>query len=728
MLKITRKGTTYTLELPEGQTITLELVSMLLGSTEVLQGSYSYPFKFPLNEANRQFIDNGHLPEANVPAELPVLVSEGTFSFQALMGYTIDGKYADAYLLVDLGEIADIIKNQPIREFVSETFLVSTIDSLGKGPTMRELAEAEPGIYPIVFAPFLAEDFISDSFEPGVGYKRPKVINPWILAEGPTGGNFLDVVDGEYGYHVGSSSIDYNVVHVPCVYLIWLLKSISIKLGFRPVGPALNDENLKRLVLFNTQTIPGHVNGTYTVQIDRHLPFESIATFFSALRDFLGLGIFFNASDKTAYFASYVHIRRQEQVIDLSESYIPGADKIEKGEWKGFKIINDEGGGDKKLEGMLDFVRSFKIGDRPDKDISLSISTLAMERIVVADSLGSSPPPGGWPDTAIRWFLPSTSVSGNLSNTFFQEHSSPVYEAAANYVEYIPSVAPDMVHIAELAEADKVSSQWGLRLLLYYGLQPDTANRLYPQLSSVSYGSKYQTIGSLSLLPGQPDDVFRKYQRYFFEMLAYSRKLEIPVKLSLSNAYKIKPEIPFRIRLSHQVSGTYLLVKANLELPAKGGYIKSRIEARQLVPVFDKPNWSDPDVYGAKWLELRLENITQNVEEGINYGDIVVYVWEDGGRSIPFNSLSVTANIGVLRKRLVNATATLGSLATSRYSENKHAAGSFQLLQHKNTIFAQIKIYEGRDLIFGGQFKEHQTILFDRYYLQYGEGYRIILD
>lgn len=717
MLKISRIGTSYTLDLPEGQTITLELVSMLLGSSEVLQGSYSYPFKFPLNEANRQFIDNGHLPEANVPAELPVLVSEGTFAFQALMGYTIDGKYADAYLLVDLGEIADIIKNVPIREFVSETFLVSTLeDGYGEGPSMRDLSLAEPSLYPIVFAPFLAENFVDDSFKPSESYKRPVLINPYL--PGVTNGIFLNTIEGAEG----------GILHVPLIYLVWLLKYISVKLGFRPTGPALNDENLKRLVLFNTQAIPGHTGGTYTIQIERHLPFETISAFFSALRDYLGLGVFFSASDKTAYFATYVHLRRVEQSIDLSDSYIPGSDKIENGEWKGFRIINDEGGGDEKLKGMLDFVRSFKIGASPDNEIRLSISTLAMERNLVDESLQNVPPVGGWGPDAPRWFLPSTSVSGNLSNTFFQEHNSPAYDAAANYIEYIPAIEPDMQHIAELAEADKVSSQWGLRLLLYYGLQPDTANRLYPQLSSVSYGSKYQTIGSLSLLPGQPDDVFRKYQRYFFEMLAYSRRLEIPVKLSLSNAYKIKPEIPFRIRLSHQVSGTYLLVKANLELPAKGGYIKARIEARQLVPVFDKPNWSDPDVYGAKWLELRLENITQNVEEGINYGDIVVYVWEDGGKSIPFNSLSVTANIGVLRKRLVNATATLGSLATSRYSENKHAAGSFQLLQHKNTIFAQVKIYEGRDLIFGGQFKEHQVILFDRYYLQYGEGYRIILD
>ena len=717
MLKITRIGTNYTLDLPEGQTITLELVSMLLGSTEVLQGSYSYPFKFPLNEANRQFVDNGHLPEANVPAELPVMVSEGTFVFQALLGYQTEGKYADAYLLVDLGEIADIIKNQPIREFVSETFLVSTLeDGYGEGPSMHDLSLAEPSLYPVVFAPFLAENFVDDSFKPSESYKRPVLINPYL--PGIPGGIFLNTIEGAEG----------GVIHVPLVYLVWLLKHISIKLGFRPTGPALNDDNLKRLVLFNTQAIPGHTGGTYTIQIERHLPFETISAFFSALREYLGLGVFFSATDKTAYFATYVHLRRVEQIIDLSDSYIPGSDKIENGEWKGFRIINDEGGGDEKLEGMLDFVRSFKIGPSPDKEIRLSISTLAMERNLVDESLQNIPPIGGWGPDAPRWLLPSTSVSGNLSNTFFQEHDSPVYDAAANYIEYIPAIEPDMQHIAELAEADNVSSQWGLRLLLYYGLQPDTANRLYPQLSSVSYGSKYQTIGSLSLLPGQPDDVFRKYQRYFFEMLAYSRRIEIPVKLSLSNAYKIKPEIPFRIRLSHQVSGTYLLVKANMELPAKSGYIKSRIEARQLVPIFDKPNWSDPDVYGAKWLELRLENITQNVEEGINYGDIVVYVWEDGGKSIPFNSLSVTANIGVLRKRLVNATATLGSLATSRYSENKHAAGSFQLLQHRNTIFAQIKIYEGRDLIFGGQFKEHQTILFDRYYLQYGEGYRIILD
>ncbi len=719
MLKISRIGTNYTLDLPEGQTITLELVSMLLGSSEVLQGSYSYPFKFPLNEANRQFIDNGHLPEANVPAELPVLVSEGTFAFQALMGYQTEGKYADAYLLVDLGEIADIIKNQPIREFVSETFLVSTLeDGYGEGPSMRDLAEAEPSFYPIVFAPFLAENFVDESFEPTPSYKRPVLINPCLPGISRT--IFLNTIEGAEG----------GIIHVPLVYLVWLLKYISVKLGFRPLGPALIDDNLKRLVLFNTQAIPGHTGGTYTVHIERHLPFETISGLFSALRDYLGLGVFFNATDKTAYFATYTQLRRVESSIDLSDAYIPGSDKVNRGDWKGYRVFNDIDEGDEKLKGMLDFIRSFKIGERPGEEINLSISTLAMERKFVDESLQNIPPSGGWTDAHPKWFLPSTSHSGTLSNSYFSKHEGVGnYEAAGNYGQYVPGLAPDMRHLDEQSISETVSNRWGMRLIMYYGLQEDTQGRLYPQVSSVSYGARYQTIGSLSLIPGQPDDIFRKYQRYWYEVLAFSKKIEVPLKLSISQAGKLRPEIPIQIRLSHLVSSKYLLERTNIELPSKGGYVRARLNVRQMMPITHGAGWADPDIYGAKWLEVKLENFSAvNGDAKDKMADVVIYVWEDGERLEPFNSLSVIANVGVKRKKLVTA-----GRFDSTYKEEKLPAGSFNLTEHRNVVFSQVQYFAGQELYeenawTGNMYLRLETIWEDQYYLQYGEGYRIILD
>lgn len=725
MLKITRIGTNQTLDLPEGQKITLEIVSMLLGSSDVLQGSYSYPFQFPLNENNCRFIDNGHLPESDAPAEIPVIVTEGTFVFRAMMGYEADGDYADAYLLVDFGEIADIIRDKPIREFVKEQFLVSARDDASNPTvTMQQLAEAEPCTYPIVFAPFLAPNFVAENFEPGrvstspnIDYARPVVVNPFHYSHG----GFYDVANGEYGDKTAAVYNRQVVVHVPMVYLVWLLRRIAESLGFRPTGPALEDPELKRLVIWNTQAIPGSVNKKYTVHIDRHLPFETISSLFSSLRDYLGMGIFFNTSDRTVYFACYKHLRRSTQMVDLSSAYIPTKPKVSRGEWKGYRIQNDTGEGEESLEGMFDYVKSFKIGDRPDAEVQMSISTLAMERIPVAQSYGDTTPSGNWPPEAVRWYLPTTEASGNLSNSFFDKHEGgPNYDAADNYVPYVPELAPDMQHIEELAASEPVSNRWGLRLLMYYGMQQDTAGNLYPQMGSVSYGAKYQTIGTLSLLPGQPDDVFRKYQRYWYECLSFSRKVELPLKLSIPQANQLRPEIPVYLRMEHLASAKYLINRISYELPAEGAYMNAKLEATQLIPSHHSPNWADPDIYGAKWLEIRLENIS-SVDQ-VNYtADVVIYVWEDGGRTIPFNSLSVTANVGVLRKKLAETIPT-------RYTEEKLAAGSFLLTQHRNVVFSQVKYYEGRDLFLGGQYHERQIVLFDQYYLQYGEGYRIIAE
>src|SRR5690606_35302255 len=85
--------------------------------------------------------------------------------------------------------------------------------------------------------------------------------------------------------------------------------------------------------------------------------------------------------------------------------------------------------------------------------------------------------------------------------------------------------------------------RFGLRLLLYHGLQPDASGvQRYPLASSVSYNYEYATVGGLSLLPGEPDDAYAQYQRYYYEMLLASERVQLDMMVKLSQVQSFQPE------------------------------------------------------------------------------------------------------------------------------------------------------------------------------------------
>lgn len=335
------------LQLPEGAKITVEIASTIFNTDDVLSGSYSYPFRFPLTDSNQKFISSGHLPERDIKPELPVTVNLGLLNFKALMGYKTSGQYANGYLLIDLATVADRLRTESLRTLVKEQVRVSSAEGLPV-PSLRTLAEAPPGQYPIVFPPFRNPEMVEQDFRPvkEVGppvkydetYRRPTIVNRFRTG---TADIYSNAVAG----------LTPDVMLVPMVYFTWLVRYVCDKIGFSASGSLFTDTDLSRLVIFNTQSVPGqNVNtGEYVVEVSRHLPDLSIGEFFKAIRSYVGCSIDFDARTRTARFNTYHALRRASGYLDLSDGVIPDREAFEYSGVNGFKIKSHIEQNDKAL-------------------------------------------------------------------------------------------------------------------------------------------------------------------------------------------------------------------------------------------------------------------------------------------------------------------------------------------------------------------------------------------
>jgi hypothetical protein len=607
-----------TLQLQTGQKLTIEINSTIFDTDDIIRGSYSYPFKFPLNDNNRKFIAHGHLPESPLEPDLQVHVRAGAHAFVATLTYKTSGKYADAALLIDLGELADKIRNVPVREFVTERFFFYAGDDLTR-TSIATLAYAEPNTYPIVFPPFHNEDMVEADFKPTANYQRPLVTNFWHV------GNPLPASSG---VHLGSG----DRLLVPMVYVCWLISYICTKLGFAASGTLFTDPLLSRLIIFNTQTMPGMdtTTGGYTVEVGRHLGDYSISEFFKSLRSYIGLSIDINVTAKKAVFNTYKSLSQEPKYTDLSSCVVPGTVGVEKSGVTGFTVKTFEDANDKYVRYVpfvfdnkniqpkeLKTTFSFNVGDNA-KDLPLSVGTLRMDSFKSTSDVTNAGP---------NWLLPAAKQAGNLADPFF--------EKSANYSPYFDANDPDKIPPAK--------NPWGLRMLIYWGNQQDTAGNFYPYASSVSYNSKYEVFGGLSLLPGEPDDIWQRYQKPYYEFLAYAKKITVLMKLTVSKLSDISTSVPVGFKLGNFVLGRYLLESMKYELPAPDGHLLAEIEVRQSVPKLLRAQSPLDSKLINTWIQLKLENPTiipnGNNSRNTEYVDIVAYIWKDGLFTTPETQL-----------------------------------------------------------------------------------------
>lgn len=636
MLEI-RNSSGLTLQLAADQRLSVEINSTIFDTDDVIRGSYSYPFKFPLNDNNCRFISFGNLPEVTVSPDLQVSVTSGPHHFKAILNYTVSGNNADAVLLIDLGAVADKIRNTSLREFITDVLLIDTLELPGK-VTLISLAEAEPNTFPIVFPPFINPEMIEPDFKPRENYKPVTVSNYFYP---------------DLGIYSHSLAGDGDRLFVPMIYLGWLLTAICAKLEFGVQGSLFTDPELSRLILFNTQTTPGVVRetGQFRVEIGRHLPDLTIAAFFKAIRSYLGLSIDADVTFRKVTINVYNEIRRRKQYLDVTHQQIPGTLGLDKKGPGGYVVKTKILSQDKAINEEL-IASSFSVGTG-EAEIELEVGTCRMAygpaRIEGIDGatigidkynqIKDAPAIS----TQGRWLIPHVVEPGNLADPFFRKSS--------NYCPYSD--------IHEPSKIPPLANDFGLRFLVYWGMKPDSLGNNYPYASSVSYDAQYKVFASLSLQPGEPDDIWTRYQKGYYEFLAFARSINILLRLPISMLSQINPSEIIGLQLKNRVFDRYVFEKLSYELPSMEGYVLAKYEGRQTAPKLIRPNMPEDGIIIGHWVEVRIENKTDLVDgfpfnESAIYppnkirevrGDVVLYVWQTGFNTVPVPNSNILVNL-----------------------------------------------------------------------------------
>lgn len=642
MLQI-RNSAGLVLQLPADQKLSIEINSTIFDTDDIIRGSYSYPFDFQLNDNNCRFIDNGHLPEVTVSTDINVLVTTGPHSFAAILSYTTEGEKADASLLIDLGAIADQMRNTSLREFVTEILLIDSLELPDK-VSLLSLATAEPNTYPVVFPPFLNPQMIDSDFKPTATYRNVTISNYYYTGSG-------------YAHSLAGQG---DLLFVPMVYLCWLLTYVCRKLGFGVQGSLFTDPELSRIILFNTQTTPGlsRETGQFKVEVGRHLPDVAIADFMKSLRAYLGLSIDVDMSFRKVTFNVYREIKSRRNYLDVTRHLVAGSLGNERRGPGGFVVKTKIYSQDKSIKPEL-ITPSFKIGTG-EAEVSLEIGTLRMAYgPTKKEGIASATIPAedynlikdAQENTEnSHWLIPFAVEAGNLADPFFAK--------AENFCPYHDTREPD--------KTPPLVNDFGLRFLVYWGMKEDSIGREYPYASSVSYDARYKVFASLSLQPGEPDDIWTRYQKYYYEFLTYSKSISVLLRAPVALLSQINPSEVIGFQLKNLAFQRYIFEKMSYELPSEAGYVLAKFEGRQSAPKLLRPNVPEEDLIIGYWIEIRLENETDLVDN-VQFdpsaiyqnnalrevrADVVLYVWQTGFFTVPAPNSNVIVNIKLTKLSL----------------------------------------------------------------------------
>lgn len=641
MLRI-QNATGQTLQLDDTD-IEIELNNWLLADSDDLPGSYSYPISFPLSDPNIKFLKHKHLPETR-PEPVPVTVwINGIMLRKSTLSYKIQKKQASGYLKVDAGELAAKIKGVYLYEVLQEkVYLYGTSAMTGPDTNsaerkqqivaqkMLDIAKAEPGEYPITFFPVFNVGFSPEEFEgEGSGnYSYNRFVNPWFQ------GSFLVDTGGKYGNH-----------GVPFIYLTHILKSICTFFGYTASGSFFNDSEVIRWVVYNTQTLSSTniitTQGLYA-DLGRHVPYMTISDFLKALRDDLGLGIYFNSTTLDAKFELYDSIVDSSKTpVDLTPYILAGYSSDIPAE-KGYSVVSYQDDMDATFKEYTPVTTKIKDGQ---KDVKSQIGTLQMVRdFNVQNGIRE-----------FEWSIPTANQPGNLASIFYRNQRE-FYNAANEH-----------------------KNEFGLRILSYRGMQPASNGGLYPYGTALSTNWGQEKIGTWSLDPKQQDSIYQKITVPFYYFLANAKRLDYELLIPISKAKDIKLHNIYSLKGENRGLVKFLIEQFTFSAPGNHGLLPAKLKACILVAQEAVPNRLVGEVY---YVEMIIDNIRTVSGDGyeLTYEDITFRVWADAHKTIPANPTDL-----IIRYESFNSAGSGGMINNSTQLVSGHEYFMFDMLIQDST-------------------------------------------
>lgn len=274
---------------------------------------------------------------------------------------------------------------------------------------------------------------VVNNYYPIVKYAMFPVKNPDFYGDNnPDFAGYMNYYDGNLINNTGG---DNKNCLVPFPYLLYILDKVGEYIGYTFSGDWLTEESVMRTVIYNNYA-EDEVNGgnnDYTNLLwsfNNHVPDITIGQFFIALQNFFGLAFNFNPITKICKIIRLKDVADSRVYKNWTERTVPGYRKIPY-EYNGFTLLQTESNSDKLFEEQDKEFLEYRIGNGGEP-----INTRASTMFMTSETDSEKP--------TRDWLIPEIKQPG----------SSPEFEQGTN--------------------------DYGLRFMMYRGLQPDSLSNNYP--------------------------------------------------------------------------------------------------------------------------------------------------------------------------------------------------------------------------------------------------------
>lgn len=605
-----------TLDLSPEQRVTVEIMSTLFSEDEVLKGSKSLPINVPLTENNQVFLQGKFHYHSDSFPDIACSVSfNGITLHRCVLNYRIRNSTIEAYLKIDLGEIANQLKTLKLADVISEQVLIGQ-SVTARNASLKAWAEAEPGVYPLVVFPVRNENFFEESYSPTyTGYLWANM--PYVNFYDSILQTFLSDETLNFGsFFPGSTSLKlFGLPIVPYVYVRYTIEKVCEYFGLKVVGAWLDEPETRKLVWDNNVAVYEDFiagNGIIfdsSLQVRDYVPNINLSDFFKALRSFFGMGIFVDTTLREVEFKPAKTLRYEEQYVEVgfaqSDRYT-----IDQAVPKGITVENSVENDD-VYKGYPPKEKHV-IGDG-EKGIPLKIGTLPMKWEYIFA-------------TSTQWVVPVTKVAGNTSGNLHRD--------SERYYNVFQNSAPP--------------NQCPLRVLMYHGMKLNSIGQLYPYGSSVSVDYQGNRVAKYSLWPNEPDCIFEFFQRDYYELLESSRTVTSQHVMSITDVSRLLPQVKIAGRLDGITLSKFLLKQKSYSLANReSDTVLVELQLVPLKPLSIAPSVINDPTEANIYAELLfLDAFEEPVYDESVPADLWVYFWNNPARS---NAQSVTNLSGIFR-------------------------------------------------------------------------------
>src|SRR5690606_27362221 len=151
---------------------------------------------------------------------------------------------------------------------------------------------------------------------------------------------WINSFDWTNPYTASYNLLDDNFYN-PSFYLVWLIKSLCVKLGFEAVGSFLDHPEIKTWIIYNTGYYSGREikRDGFKIIPARHFPKVTVTEIFKIRRNDLMVLMYFDSLTRKAHFELSDDILMQDDVYDYSGQVIDKTVKTTGVKDKAFQVI-----------------------------------------------------------------------------------------------------------------------------------------------------------------------------------------------------------------------------------------------------------------------------------------------------------------------------------------------------------------------------------------------------